>query len=100
MSSQKPTTGESPHPELVSHKVAFNKVDDVRVLALSHDQNFVNNQIFLWLVVEIHSLDSHLMFEKRIKRKKKKSTLGEKKKEKEKEKKRITVSLVFLILAT
>ena len=61
MSSQKPTTGESPHPELVSHKVALNEVDDVRVLALSHDQNLVDNQVLLWLVVEIHSLDGHLL---------------------------------------
>jgi hypothetical protein len=47
------------HPELSSAKVAVNEVDNVGVGALLHDQDFVDNQVLLGLLLQVHLLDGN-----------------------------------------
>jgi hypothetical protein len=45
------------HPELAPTKVAVDKVDNVGVGALLHDQNLVDDQVLLRLLLQVHLLD-------------------------------------------
>jgi len=44
-------------PKLLLDEVAIVKVDNVGMGALAHDDDFVDDEILLWLVVEVHALD-------------------------------------------
>lgn len=46
------------HPQIAANKERVHEVDDVLVLAISHDQDLVNDEVFLWLLFEVHLLDS------------------------------------------
>src|SRR6266480_181834 len=45
------------HPQHSGYKIAIHKIDNVLVLALLHDENFVDNEILLGLLLQIHLLD-------------------------------------------
>lgn len=45
------------HPELAPAEVAVDKVDNVGVGALLHDQNLVDDQVLLGLLLQVHLLD-------------------------------------------
>lgn len=47
------------HPEIATDKEGVHKVDDVLVLAVPHDQNFVDDEVFLGLLLQIHLFDGH-----------------------------------------
>jgi hypothetical protein len=45
------------NPKIALDKIAIHEIHNVLVLALTHDENFVNNQIFLGLLLQVHLLD-------------------------------------------
>lgn len=47
------------HPEVTLDQERIHKVDDVPVLGFAHNQDLVDNQIFLRLLVQVHLLDGN-----------------------------------------
>jgi hypothetical protein len=45
------------YPEVTAHKERIHKVDHVLVPAVSHHQNFVDDEVFLWLLFQVHLLN-------------------------------------------
>lgn len=46
-------------PQIALAQIAVHEVHDVLVLAVFHDQNFIDDEIFLWLLLKVHLFDSH-----------------------------------------
>jgi len=46
-------------PQFPRAQIAVNEVDNVGVRALLHDQDLVDDQVLLWLLLEVHLLDGH-----------------------------------------
>jgi hypothetical protein len=47
------------NPQISLHKEAVHEIDNVLVFAVLHHQNFVDNQVLLRLLLQVHLLDSH-----------------------------------------
>jgi len=49
-------------PEFVAFdEIRLQEVDDVGMLRFLHDENFVDNEFFAWLVGQVHLLDGNLL---------------------------------------
>ena len=49
------------NPQFTLDKIALHKVHDVLVLAVSHDQNLVDDEVLLGLLLKVHLLDSNAL---------------------------------------
>ena len=49
------------HPEVQTMEVTVQKVDNILVLAVLHNQNLIDDQILLGLQVQVHLLDSNTL---------------------------------------
>lgn len=47
------------NPKIAADEETVHEVDNVLMPAVLHDQNFVDNQVFLWLLFQIHLFDGH-----------------------------------------
>jgi len=47
------------HPEVTNVQIAVDVVDNVRVASLSHDQNFIDDELLLRLLLQVHLLHGH-----------------------------------------
>lgn len=47
------------NPQFASREKGINKVHDVLVLSFTHHQNFVDNEFLLWLLRQVHLLNSN-----------------------------------------
>ena len=56
------------HPELVTLQVRVQIVDNIMMLVLTHDNYFINNQLFFRLWRQIHFLDRHFATRTRLNR--------------------------------
>lgn len=48
------------NPQLVVHEEAAVRLDDVRVVVVSHDNNLIEQQLAALLLPQVHLLDGHL----------------------------------------
>ena len=46
-------------PQISSHQETVHKVDNVLMLAILHDQNLIDDKVFLGLLLEVHLLDGN-----------------------------------------
>ena len=42
------------YPQFITNKVTIKKIDYIWILVFSHHKDFINNEFFLWLLVQIH----------------------------------------------
>lgn len=56
------------YPEIATDKERVHEVDDVLVFAVPHNQNFVDNEILLRLLLQIHLLDGNALIGTNFKR--------------------------------
>lgn len=49
------------NPEISFYKKAIHEIDNILMLAILHDQDFVDDEILLWLLLEVHLFDSHTL---------------------------------------
>jgi hypothetical protein len=55
------------HPKVATNEERIHEVDNVLVPAISHHQDLVDDEVFLWLLFQVHLLDSNTLVRANLK---------------------------------